>query len=155
MRGKELERFREWLRERGAEVLEPTNDFEVVRFRTVRGVSVIYRNKRNEITAKTGDAADASSAFRLNKSWHAGNRVSRKRVTPVMRAVVARDGPECFFCGQVPEVPTMEHLVPLTSGGPNHISNFAIACEGCNVEAGNLSVVEKVRLREEKRSALK
>lgn len=67
--------------------------------------------------------------------------------------VADRDGLECFYCGDplTLATATVEHLVPLSSGGNNGDANLALAHTDCNHEAGALSVVEKVKLREAKR----
>lgn len=147
-------RFRVWLAERGAEVLEPTNPYEVIRFRAGGCVSVIYRNQRGAISSMVGEAQNAWESFRNSGSWTAGNAAPRRPLTPKMRAVIARDGEECFFCGRHvdQEHASLEHLVSRTHGGPNHVANLVLAHKSCNQKAGTLSAIEKVRLREKMRS---
>jgi 5-methylcytosine-specific restriction endonuclease McrA len=48
--------------------------------------------------------------------------------------------------------PTIEHLVPVAHGGPNHLSNCFLAHKRCNAAAGTLSAAEKVRLRDAMRA---
>jgi 5-methylcytosine-specific restriction endonuclease McrA len=75
---------------------------------------------------------------------------------PVDRAIAARDGETCFYCNDpfIDEKPrTREHLVAVTAGGPNHITNLFHACQPCNREMGHLSAPEKIRLRDQKREA--
>lgn len=67
--------------------------------------------------------------------------------------LIDRDGNECFFCGNqfTDEDPaTLEHLVARRHGGPDHMSNYALAHEACNRKADTLSVVEKVAMRVKK-----
>jgi len=75
----------------------------------------------------------------------------------IVRTLVERDGLWCWFCeigflsedsGEV----TLEHLVARAHGGPNHLSNYVLACPDCNSQVGTLSVSEKVQFRERKRS---
>jgi 5-methylcytosine-specific restriction endonuclease McrA len=40
--------------------------------------------------------------------------------------------PSCVYCGQVPERLTIDHIVPVSFGGTNHITNLQVACGGCN-----------------------
>jgi 5-methylcytosine-specific restriction endonuclease McrA len=46
------------------------------------------------------------------------------------RTLIKRDGPYCYFCKQ--EFPseelTVDHMIPLSAGGPNHIDNKVLAC---------------------------
>jgi 5-methylcytosine-specific restriction endonuclease McrA len=75
--------------------------------------------------------------------------------------LVERDGAGCFFCGRrvsAPDEdcppgyePSVEHLVAIMHGGPNHISNTYLAHARCNNIAGNVSAVEKIGLRERMR----
>lgn len=61
-----------------------------------------------------------------------------------------RDGSRCFFCLEpLGDDVTQEHLVPRSSGGPDHLSNKFLAHGKCNHRAGNLSAPEKIRIREQ------
>lgn len=87
----------------------------------------------------------------------AGKRESgRKKMEPLDRAIEERDGPTCFFCGDPFDEDehrrTREHLVPVTAGGPTHISNLFHAGHRCNVQADALSVPEKLALRDRLRA---
>ncbi|GJH31411.1 HNH endonuclease [Paraburkholderia hospita] len=153
---KHRESFEGFLNERGAEILQPTNEWELLRFRTSHGVSIIYCNKKDGLTL-TGKAAEAWEAFRGAKSWRANTVANHvKKAAPIVRKLLNRDGPACFFC----HLPTtdndrsIEHLVPRTHGGPNHSSNFVLAHRACNSKVGHLSAVEKIRLREKNFKAL-
>lgn len=62
-----------------------------------------------------------------------------------LRAVVARDGEDCIWCGRpfgplVP--PTREHVVPRVKGGPSWLENEVAACRRCNADRGHRSPVE-------------
>jgi 5-methylcytosine-specific restriction endonuclease McrA len=61
-----------------------------------------------------------------------------------LRAVVARDGDTCVWCGRaftrlVP--PTTEHVVPRLKGGPSWLENEVAACRRCNSDRGHRSPV--------------
>lgn len=145
-----LPAFKDFLAARGAEVLTPTNEWEVVRFKTRTGVAVVYRNSKGTITA-AGPARDALEAFVSQGTWSAGVRTRRdNRYRSVeVRTLLERDGDDCFLC----RLPlgndiTVEHLVPVAAGGPNHIGNKALAHQACNLRMGHLSLMEKIVLRE-------
>lgn len=63
------------------------------------------------------------------------------------RDVLERDGPTCYICGldTVPDSPdlklrpTVEHLRPLSEGGPHSLERTAIAHFSCNCSKGRLS----------------
>jgi len=144
---KKVTSFRAWLTSAGAEVLEPTNEWEMVRFRSGGETSIIYRNAAGGVKY-TGAADAAYKAFAGNKPWRALPATQRKRSSPMIRAIRKRDGDLCFFCHEVvsEETESAEHLVSVTHGGPNHISNMFLAHKVCNAKAGHLSAPEKVKL---------
>ena len=137
-----------WLRAAGAECLEPTNEWELIRFRAGAQTGIVYRNARDQITL-VGPAREALAAFFGGAGWTAGVAIKRARLGPRVAALMERDGPDCWLCGKaLGDDVTQEHLVPVGHGGPNHLSNLVLAHEECNRELGHLSVAEKVRLRE-------
>lgn len=147
----ELVLFRAWLTEHGAEVLEPTNEYELVRFRSDKGTSILYRNAAGSRTP-TGQMHEALTAFRAGQVIRFAAKSARKvQGDPVRRAIVARDGDACFYHGGsiADDDVTVEHLVSATHGGPNHIANKFLSCRPCNSRAGHLSAPEKIRLREQ------
>lgn len=157
---RDLEAFKSWLRDCGAEVLGVTSEWEVIRVRTYHGVLVAHRNKRSR---QTWPPELATLALQYDRGeFPTLSATKRKRAASKMRqryhALVDRDGSGCFYCGKpVPApdaecapgfAPSIEHLVPVAHGGPNHISNCFLAHETCNHIAGSLSAVEKIKLRE-------
>ncbi|CAJ0719441.1 hypothetical protein LMG6871_02867 [Ralstonia edaphis] len=146
-------RFEAFLTERGAQILQPTNEWEVLRFKTSRGTSIVYRNARDGLTL-TGESMTAWTAFETSGPWRASpapkKRVSgREKTLPLVNALLRRDGSACFYCGKdtTEDDRSLEHLVPRAHGGPNHLSNLVLAHRKCNTDAGHLSVMEKIRRR--------
>lgn len=139
----------------GGEVLAPTNPYEVMRFKTKHGVGVVYEGRRG-------------------RSWNAEAKVVREHLShggkgslaPVevrgrrtgkgtVNRLLDRDGARCLFCGSdLGDDITVEHLVPVAHGGPNHISNLFLAHAECNRAAGHLSAPEKVAIAIERRVGL-
>lgn len=74
----------------------------------------------------------------------------------LLNALIRRDGPSCFYCGAdtTEDDRSLEHLVPLAHGGPNHLSNLVLAHGRCNSDANHMSVMEKIKRRETQRNAL-
>lgn len=144
--------FRGWLSANGASVLEPTNQWEVARFRSGDETCVIYRNKVGGIRYNGVSAELAWKSFASGKSWRAATPTSRrKKMTPLIAAIRKRDGDLCFFCQQIvgQDNESAEHLVSVTHGGPNHLSNLFLAHKTCNATAGHLSATEKIRIHVE------
>lgn len=149
-----LPKFKEWLLAHGAQVFEPTNPYEVLRIRTGNGTHVLY-TKENGILTWPDELVRAYQGFKGNREWRAVPPTKRRRnsASPVLKTLFKRDGEACFFCGQqlTFETATIEHLVPAVHGGPNHLSNYVAACQPCNLTAGHLSAMEKIRMREKMR----
>lgn len=51
-------------------------------------------------------------------------------------AVFARDGDACLKCGTTENL-SLDHIVPLASGGDNATSNLQTLCKSCNSSKGN------------------
>lgn len=49
---------------------------------------------------------------------------------------------ECSYCGNVTSDYQMEHIVPLSSGGPNTFSNLTVSCGPCNKSKHNRDLLE-------------
>lgn len=155
---KRLPKFRAYLVAAGAEMLEPTNPFEVLRVRSTRGVAVLYRKENGDLTW-TDEMERFWQEYRnsvkivLADKTGRGSR-SKGRNRQDINTVATRDGWECFFCAEDLDECTasIEHLVPKVHGGPNHISNKFLACVPCNRRAGHMAAPEKIRLRDELRA---
>lgn len=164
------EKLKRQLVERGAEILEPTNQWEALRFRCVFGVGIIYQNKAgrknfNEAAQKAADHLEAGTPGTLAAVPVAPRRKPKASArTRELTAIIKRDGGDCFFCGgrlpplgdlcEAVDAATVEHLVPRAHGGPDHLSNKFAAHMRCNREAGHLSAPEKIAMRDRLRAPL-
>jgi hypothetical protein len=149
-----LPAFKTFLTARGGEVLEPTSEWEVVRFRSGSNTSIIYTNKKGILNFYGEDAKAALDAYRTNGSWRANLHVFKNRTknsSVVCRTLRKRDGNNCFFClkGVKAEEESEEHLLSRTHGGSDHIANKVLAHKACNLNANHLSVAEKIRIHVE------
>jgi hypothetical protein len=142
-----VDSFKAWLEANGAEILKPTNDFEVIRFRANDQVSIVYKGKRGYTL--TGAAEKAYKCFVTSKPWSGTNKNLGRNCVDV-RTLIQRDGDTCFYCFKpmTQDEMTREHLLSRAQGGRNHISNQVLCHRSCNQEAGHLSVMEKIRIRE-------
>jgi hypothetical protein len=146
-------RLSNWLSSQGAEVLMPTNPYELARFIAHGGTHIIYVNAKGKISAN-GFALQAMEAFNAGKKLDMGfAKTSRNDNSKRKAVLLKRDGRECFYCGK--EMPdndiTAEHLIPLDKGGNNRLENMALCHQACNMKAGNLSLTKKVLLRDKLR----
>ncbi|WP_343743125.1 HNH endonuclease [Herbaspirillum huttiense] len=141
--------FKAFLASHGAEMLTPTNEYELLRFSANGSVQIVYRNAKGRITFVGSDSRLAFDAFTSGTAWRGNARSPKKKKSPPrLAAIRERDGGTCFFCLEpvAVEEESEEHLVPATHGGPNHISNLFLAHKLCNAEAGHLSAPEKIAL---------
>lgn len=149
MFNKTKEDFGLWLLAHGSAILAPTNQYEVLRFLGPRETCVIYRNESGRITSWVNGASVAWCAFLRNEEWRATERSKRdKKTVNIINSLSDRDGWGCLYCPAILSVDTatLEHIVPLTSGGTNHLANLTLACELCNKKAGHLSAREKFEI---------
>jgi 5-methylcytosine-specific restriction endonuclease McrA len=165
--------FRDWLARRSAIMLPPSNQWEIFRAETRLGVLVGYKNRKGKVSFNSGNATAIWSDFENDKqppslAPQVGQREdhSAKKKKKQIRAIMVRDGENCFFCNALLKRPfskdeadkrirvpaTIEHFIPISKGGPNNLHNYVCACNTCNNEVGSMSVLEKVRFRDMKRS---
>lgn len=144
-----LEKFKDFLNQRGAEILEPTNELELLRFRTPQATSVVYKDKKGRISFFQ-EAEEAWNAYKDGHPWRASH-VPKRRSTGShdIPLLIKRDGDLCFFCqkkvlnnGDA----SVEHLVSRTHNGPEHLSNKYLAHKDCNDKVGYLSAPEKIAI---------
>ena len=86
-----VDKFKAWLSEQGAEILAPTNPYELVRFRAQSAVHVIYTGRRGISAGRFAEQCFA--AFRKKKPLDMG--ITKKPRTPSAKrkaALVLRDG---------------------------------------------------------------
>lgn len=139
-----IEKFKYWLTDRGCEILPSTNQYEKLRFKG-KEVGVIYT------TGKTnGDFANkAIYAFNNGKKWD-GSPIKTGRYSNYKKekaSLLERDGTCCFYCGlEMGEDITIEHLIALSCGGKNNLSNMVLAHKKCNEDVKNLPISDKVKL---------
>lgn len=145
---KDAEKFKNYLTDRGAVVLPPTNPWEVVRFRTQNGVSVVYTNKNGHLTF-TGESQKAYDFYKSGRKWVAVNR-KRQSLKAQKQKIAERDGKVCWFHGDKLDYDqlTIEHLLEFSKGGSDHIANLVLACEESNTAVVGMSISEKVAYRD-------
>lgn len=136
------DKFKNWLKQNGAEILPCTNEYEEVRFKGSE-VGVMYKSGKfsNKYAEK------AYNCFILKNKWdgrplNIGRSNSYKKQK---RELLIRDGKCCFYCGKpLLDDITLEHLIPLTAGGLNLLSNMVLAHEYCNSIMGFEALSDKV-----------
>jgi len=60
------------------------------------------------------------------------------------KVLIVKHGGRCYLCGEAvelgdeasPRYATLDHVIPLSKGGADNISNLALACRKCNQDKG-------------------
>jgi hypothetical protein len=150
--------FAHWLLENGAEICKLTNPYEVIRYRaytdkkTRAEIHIVYR-KDNGLLTFTGYTRKHYQAFLEKKTLQGASVPKAERKGPSKTEIrreglIARDGDECWFCGlALGEDATIEHLVPRSKGGVNHLDNYVLAHRKCNSDAADKPLVAKLEMR--------
>ena len=147
-----LHAFEKWLVAGGAKIVPALRDCELLRFKhgKAKGVLVVTKNgawKPSEKASKYLRLFEHASPLPPPTSTSKSVRRREARV----QALLIRDGSDCFYCGgDLGDDRSIEHLVSKCHSGPEHLSNLCLAHSKCNLLAGNMPVVAKIRLREER-----
>lgn len=95
----------------------------------------------------------ANESERLNAKNHRRRAAIGNRFT--LGDVIRRSGLSCHIChgdvdlslsGMDPNGPTIDHLIPIARGGPNFLTNTAVAHRICNMKRSTGGAWEQLRL---------
>lgn len=136
-------------------MLSTTSEWELLRFKANGKTSIVYTNAAGRLTF-TGESEKAWRSYLSAGNWRGCDSTKRsKKSSPEVNSLIARDGENCFLCClPLGTDVTVEHLVAVSHGGPNHLSNKVLMHRLCNERVNHLSVAEKVRMRDEMRISL-
>src|SRR5215203_3882580 len=133
------------------QVLVLNASYEALNVTSVRRAHVlVFKGKAEVIEALEQPLRSASDTFlwphviRLVTYVSVPRKVQRKISR---RALFARDGWRCAYCGTSSGRLTLDHVVPRSRGGESSWENVVTACAPCNHKKGN-------RLLEETQMAL-
>lgn len=157
-----LDSFAAYLASNGAEICVPTNQYEVIRYRAFwegksKPVVHIVYVKESGLLTYTGGSKEHYEAFLHGDDMPdtKSEAVEEKRVrrvkntTAIREKLRQRDGDACWYCGcSLDAAPhNVEHLINISDGGTNALSNLVLAHVDCNAKAGNLPLHKKMELR--------
>lgn len=146
-----IEKFTKYLMAYGCEILPPTNQYELLRFKG-KSVGIIYTS--GKVNSKY--TSNAINCYRKGLKWNGGpvNTGRKKSYKKQKIKLLERDGTKCFFCDkELGDDITLEHLISLNQGGKNELSNMVLAHEKCNQDASHLPLNEKVNIAVKNRIA--
>lgn len=155
--------FVNWLVSNGAEIVQITNPYEVVRYRAYAAkkaraeLNIVYR-KDNGLLTFPRDTRKHYQAFLDGKTLTGvaipkadrakGGTIAPTKAEERRARLIQRDGSDCWFCGRdLGDDITIEHLVARSKGGVNHLDNYALAHAKCNQDAADKTLVEKIDMR--------
>jgi len=155
MRRADLDDFARYLTFNGATIEEPTNQWEVLRYRMPRvGTIVIYTNARGELTIPPA-ASKHFMAFKRGRfiepeepigEVKRKSKLSGSRRHDLRTILKLRDGEWCCVCGQALDGDeTIEHWLSQDHGGIHVPANLALAHKACNALLDNLPVIQKFK----------
>ena len=152
----DTEGFLAYIEAQGGDVLRPTNPWELARYTLNNMLHIVYTKVNHRLTW-TGASRDHYAAFTKGQPLLAApkDKLRPKQRASRRRRLMERDGDVCWYCGRfLYDDVTIEHLIPQARGGSHAVENLVLAHERCNHDAGDLSLAEKIALRESTRAAL-
>jgi len=127
-------------------VLVLNASFEPINVCTVRRAIVLILKSKAEVIDEHELEVHAErmsmtrpSVIRLRNYVHIPYQSFRRKIT--RRAVFARDGWECQYCGRRGSL-TMDHVIPRSKGGDTSWENVVACCATCNRRKGDRSVAQ-------------
>jgi 5-methylcytosine-specific restriction endonuclease McrA len=123
-------------------VLVLNASYEPLNVCTVRRALVLILKEKAEIL-EHGDGVlrsetmrvDRPEVIRLISFVRVPRDIHRRRIT--RKAVLARDGWTCQYCGSNRPSLTVDHVIPRSRGGESVWENIVASCAPCNRKKGN------------------
>ena len=126
----------------GGKVLVLNATYEPINVCSVRRAAVLLLKERAEMVEEGESVLRSERAslarpevVRLLNYVHVPRDTSRRKIT--RRAVFARDGWACQYCGNRSNL-TVDHVIPRSKGGGSTWDNIVASCAPCNRRKGNL-----------------
>lgn len=127
-------------------VLVLNASFEPINVCTVRRAIVLILKQKAEVIDEHEIQVHAErmsmtrpAVIRLRTYVRIPYQSFRRKIT--RRAVFARDGWECQYCGRRGSL-TMDHVIPRSKGGDTSWENVVACCATCNRRKGDRSVAQ-------------
>ncbi|MDP9228523.1 MAG: HNH endonuclease [Actinomycetota bacterium] len=116
--------------------------YEPLNVCTVRRALVLILKEKAEVLER-GDGVLRSETMRIDRPEvirlvsfvRVPRDVHRRRIT--RKAVLARDGWICQYCGSDRPGLTVDHVIPRSKGGESVWENIVASCASCNRRKGN------------------
>ncbi len=116
--------------------------FEPINVCTVRRAVVLMLKQKAEVVEEGLSSVRSEhtsllrpAVIRLSTYVRLPRDAHRRKIT--RRAVFARDGWECQYCGTRSQL-TVDHVIPRSKGGTSDWDNIVASCAPCNRRKGDL-----------------
>ena len=116
--------------------------YEPLNVCTVRRALVLILKEKAEVLERGDDVLrsetmriDRPEVIRLISFVRVPRDIHRRRIT--RKAVLARDGWTCQYCGSDKHGLTVDHVIPRSRGGESVWENIVASCAPCNRRKGN------------------
>lgn len=142
--------FAEWIDAQGWQRAAPTNDWELLRYKSVAGWNIVYRTKKGGITW-TGNSREDYRLFQNGPDADKPTALTSTQRKSLRKKLLKRDGCACWYCTEFfteDDFATIEHLVPRSEGGGHQPANLVLAHKSCNKKADNAPLAHKIELRD-------
>ena len=123
-------------------VLVLNASYEPLNVCTVRRALVLILKEKAEVLERGDDVLrsetmriDRPEVIRLISFVRVPRDIHRRRIT--RKAVLARDGWTCQYCGSNRHGLTVDHVIPRSRGGESVWENIVASCAPCNRKKGN------------------
>jgi 5-methylcytosine-specific restriction endonuclease McrA len=120
-------------------VLNAGYEYLSIAERWIDALGLVLSRKATPIEEYAEVVRSQREVFRLPAVVVMNRHVKSRRkvrlwVTPTRRLVFSRDGFRCQYCGIgiSMKTGTRDHVLPLSRGGPDVLSNVVAACRDCN-----------------------
>ncbi|MGF6951010.1 5-methylcytosine-specific restriction endonuclease McrA [Neobacillus sp. B4I6] len=104
----------------------------------------LYSNRCKSCKTKSTDKGNHAFYKLKQRAEKAGSKV--ELTLDEVKALFGAFSGECIYCGAQEEPDGsafhLEHVIPRSQGGRDHISNLVISCKSCNSKKGNRPVID-------------
>jgi 5-methylcytosine-specific restriction endonuclease McrA len=136
-------------------VLVLNASYEPLNVCTVRRALVLILKEKAEVLERGDDVLrsetmriDRPEVIRLISFVRVPRDIHRRRIT--RKAVLARDGWTCQYCGSDRHGLTVDHVIPRSRGGESVWENIVASCAPCNRKKGN-RLPQEIRMHPKRR----
>ena len=92
---------------------------------------------------ENGKKSGYNKARSDQKFWANRNRKGWNNKTTKFKArILRRDHFTCHYCGLVDGDLTIDHMIPISRGGQNQLTNLVACCFPCNIAKGSMTHTE-------------